>query len=646
MQTAHPLPQSGSVSSPRTTRRRFPRWALIVLALLIIAAGVAWYFESRATPAAITTTVPLTRGDLTLTVNGNGSVAPAASVDLPFQVAGQVTAVKVAVGDAVKAGQPLATLDTRDLQNQVAAAQAAVQSAQANLDQLQHGGSTPQDLANAQAAVQAAQAAAHKTRTGNVTAADIQSAQAAVQSAQAKLDALKNPSPAALSAAQSTLAQAQTNLQTTTDGDSAAKNNAYQAMQQATDNLTKAQSAYSTAQQNWQYVQDTGADPTNPSTTNAQGKKVANKLNDVQRQQYYDAFVQAQAALQSAQSAVQQAQITYDTARQKEAADVPQAQQQIAAAQAQFDALQHPTADDITQAQASVTQAQAALTKLKQGGTPDDIAAAQAQVVQAQSSLDKLTAPSAPANIAAGQASLANAQAALQTAQLNLDRATLPAPFDGVVAAVDVTPGTIVSTSTVAVTVIDRSKLHLTLSLSESDAAAVQVGQPVQVSFDALPNITLKGTVTNVAPNSTTVQNVVTYQVLVSIDPGKSPVKAGMSATAIIQTQVITGALLVPSRAIQTRGANQIIQVDLAQSGSAAQPTSIQIATGANANGQTVITKVLAPAGLTLNPGDQVVVPSVARTSTTTTGGGFGGGAGGRGGAGSGIPFLGGGRGN
>ncbi len=152
MQTAHPLPQSGTVSNSRTTRRRFPRWALIVLALLIIAAGVAWYFQSRATPAA-TTTVPLTRGDLTLSVNGNGAVAPAASVDLPFQVAGQVTAVKVAVRDAVKAGQPLATLDTRDLQNQVAAAQAAVQSAQANLDQLQHGGATPQDLANARALV-------------------------------------------------------------------------------------------------------------------------------------------------------------------------------------------------------------------------------------------------------------------------------------------------------------------------------------------------------------------------------------------------------------------------------------------------------------------------------------------------------------
>jgi macrolide-specific efflux system membrane fusion protein len=167
----------------------------------------------------------------------------------------------------------------------------------------------------------------------------------------------------------------------------------------------------------------------------------------------------------------------------------------------------------------------------------------------------------------------------------------------------------------------------------------------VQVTFDALPNVTLKGTVTNVAPNATTVQNVVTYQVLVSIDPGTAPVKAGMSATAIIQTQVITGALLVPSRAIQTRGANQVIQVMLAQSGSTAKPTTIQIATGASANGQTVITSVLAPAGLTLNPGEQVVVPGATSTTTgTTTGGGRGGAGGGAGGS---IPFLsGGGRGN
>src|SRR5260221_6218738 len=197
MQTAHPLPQGGTVSSSRTTRRRFPRWALIVLALLIVAAGVAWYFQSRATLAATTTTVPLTRGDLTLTVNGSGAVAPAASVDLPFQVAGQVTAVKVAVGDVVKAGQPLATLDTRDLQNQVAAAQAAVQAAQANLDQLQHGGFTPPGITTPPATDPAAPPPAKKKPTRNVTPADIHNAQAPAPSPPAKPHPAKNPSPPA-----------------------------------------------------------------------------------------------------------------------------------------------------------------------------------------------------------------------------------------------------------------------------------------------------------------------------------------------------------------------------------------------------------------------------------------------------------------
>lgn len=638
MQTAHPLPQVGT---SRAACQRFPRWTLLIIALMLVTAGAYWYMQSRATATPVTTTAPLTRGDLTISVTGSGTVAPAASVDLPFQVAGQVTAVNVAVGDAVKAGQALTTLDTRDLQNQVAAAQAAVQAAQANLDQLQHGGATPQDLANAQAALAGAQAAAQKTRTGNVTAADIQSAQAAVQSAQAKLDALLHPSPAVLSTTQANLIQAQTNLQNTRDSDSAAKTNGYQAMQQAVDNLTKAQSAYSTALQNWQWVQAKGTDPLQPSTKNAAtGKSVANKLSSGQAQQYYDAYVQAQAALQSAQSAVQQAQVAYDTARQKETADIPQAEQQVASAQTQLDLLQHPTADDVVQAQAAVTQARAALTKLKQGGTPADIAQAQAQVTQAQSSLDKLTAPSAPSAIAAGQASLASAQVQLQSAQLNLDHATIQAPFDGVVAAVNVTPGTIVSASTVAVTVIDRSTFHLALNLSETDAAAVQVGQPVQVTFDALPNITLKGKITNVSPAATTVQNVVTYQVLVSIDPGNTPVKAGMSATAVIQTQTISNALLVPSRAIQTRGSSQVIQMAPVQGGNA-QPTTVRITTGASANGQTVITGVVAPAGLALNAGDQVVVPSAARASTgTNTGAGAGPGRGTPGG----IPFIGGGR--
>src|SRR6185436_3735586 len=106
---------------------------------------------------------------------------------------------------------------------------------------------------------------------------------------------------------------------------------------------------------------------------------------------------------------------------------------------------------------------------------------------------------------------------------------------------------------------IDRSKLHIDISLSESDVAKVQVGQPVALTFDALPNVTLTGKVATIAPAATVNQNVVTYPVQVEFDPGKTPVKVGMSATADIQLQQISGAILVPSRAVQTAGNTKTI---------------------------------------------------------------------------------------
>ena len=80
--------------------------------------------------------------------------------------------------------------------------------------------------------------------------------------------------------------------------------------------------------------------------------------------------MQAQAALDSAQNAVTQAQVAFDTARQNEVTDIAQAQAAVQDAQATLDALMNPNANDLAQAQAAVTQAQTQLTSLQKGGTP------------------------------------------------------------------------------------------------------------------------------------------------------------------------------------------------------------------------------------------------------------------------------------
>src|SRR5262249_14207776 len=162
----------------------------------------------------------------------------------------------------------------------------------------QQGNATSEEIAAAHADLAQAQAQLRKVRSDY--AADIANAAAALRAAQARFDALTQPGPDKLSAAQTKVTQAQANLQMVRGGDSAAKTQAELDMRKAVEALVQAQSTYSTARGKWQIVQDTGRDPVNPTKTGPQGKSVPNKLNDVQRQQYHDDFVQAEAAMHSA----------------------------------------------------------------------------------------------------------------------------------------------------------------------------------------------------------------------------------------------------------------------------------------------------------------------------------------------------------
>jgi len=549
--------------------------ALIVL-VIIAALAINSRSSSSATSTIATTTVG--RGEIVANVAGSGTVAAAQALDLSFQTSGTVTQVLVHEGDSVTAGQTLAQIDTRDLELQVASAQAALDSANTKLTQTKDGDVQPADITAQKAAVA--------------------SAQAQLKAAQAQLDALKNPTPDKLSAAEAAVRQAELALQAQKDSSSASKTKAEQDLQQATDALTQAQSKYATALKNWQYVQETGADPSNPSTTNAQGQKVKNKLSDTQRQQYYDAYVQAEAALHSAETTVQQAQVTYDSARAAEPTNIQQAESKLADAQAQLSALQHPSANDIAQKQASVDQAKAALT-------------------QAQANLAKLTAPGTQSDVDIQQSSVAQAEQSLKQAELKLEQATLKAPFAGVVTAVNIVPGSSASISgssgtAAAVSLIDRSTLHVDLKLSENDVAKVQLGQPVDLTIDALKDWKAQGTVSYIAPSAESSNGVVTYRVRVDFPDSDARVKVGMTANLTITTAKKDGVLLVPNTALLPKGAGHVVQV-LNADGKTTREVDVQ--TGLTDGNNTEIISGL-------NEGDKVV--TVPGTPKPRSGGLFG----------------------
>jgi HlyD family secretion protein len=465
-----------------------------VLATSLAACGAGGSGGAPAAPAAQATAAPAPTVaaptaapplEIDLGISGSGEIKAAQDADLVFQAQGTVAEVKVKEGDSVKKGDLLAILDTRAFDQQLHQAEAALANAKAQQDALTEA-PRPADAAAAAAAVRQAKAQVDAVRQG-----------------------AKDPDRAQ---AQAALTAAQVNLQATKDRLSLAKTQADAQVQQAALALTQAQARYAQAKEYWQTVQDTGNDPVVPKVSDGKGGTNPNKLSDGQRANYYSQFVQAEAALHQAEQAVQLAQQAAEAARQGEISGIAAAEQQLAQAQAMVDKLNlPPDSAQLTAAQAGLAQAQAAQARLTQA--PRDAQTAQA---------------------AAG---VAQAQAALELAQINREHAEIRAPFDGLVAVVNVDPGDPSTTvGQPAFKVVDVSALHLDAQISDIDIAKISVGQAAEVRADARPETVYKGKVSYIAPTATAVGTIRTYLVRITLDQSDG-LRAGMSARVDITTK-------------------------------------------------------------------------------------------------------------
>jgi HlyD family secretion protein len=173
--------------------------------------------------------------------------------------------------------------------------------------------------------------------------------------------------------------------------------------------------------------------------------------------------------------------------------------------------------------------------------------AASAQHDAAQAQLDLTLAGATDEQIATVEAQVEQARATLGEAELALDLATLRAPFDGVVAAVNVKANEMAPTMLPAVTVLDISQFHVTVSVDETDVARLSEGQAAQVTVEPFPDVVLDGTVESIAPAATFEGGVVYYEVSITLDPTDVPIRADMTASATIVVKELTDVLLIPT---------------------------------------------------------------------------------------------------
>ena len=180
-----------------------------------------------------------------------------------------------------------------------------------------------------------------------------------------------------------------------------------------------------------------------------------------------------------------------------------------------------------------------------------------AQNLIAQNDVDtaKSNYDQAVAQVALDKAGVEQAEASLEEARINLAYTDITSPVDGVVVSRSVDVGQTVAASfqtpTLFLIAQDLTKMQVDTNVSESDIGGVRQGHPSSFTVDAYPGKEFRGTVAQVRNAPITVQNVVTYDVVVAVDNSDLELKPGMTATVTITTAQRDAVLRIPLRALR-----------------------------------------------------------------------------------------------
>jgi HlyD family secretion protein len=223
----------------------------------------------------------------------------------------------------------------------------------------------------------------------------------------------------------------------------------------------------------------------------------------------------------------------------------------------------------VIQAEEALADAEERLTELQAG--PDALALAQGhnKVAQAEYNLAKARDDLAtirsgpdPEAVELAQARYDARGATFKEAQDALEAATMVAPFDGTVISVGPEVGDLISSNTNVVTLADLSDLEVLGMVDETDISQVEVGQQAEITFDAFPGRRFWGEVLEVPLEGRLMQNVVSYEVPVSLEGAEGvSLRPGMTANLRIVVGRRENALLVSVLAVQQGEEGSVVQV-------------------------------------------------------------------------------------
>jgi HlyD family secretion protein len=161
----------------------------------------------------------------------------------------------------------------------------------------------------------------------------------------------------------------------------------------------------------------------------------------------------------------------------------------------------------------------------------------------------------AKSQVSVAKAQVVQAEAAFEFAETNLRYTKIFSPVDGVVISRNVDMGQTVAASFQTPTLFtiaqDLRKMQINTNVDEADIGKIEVGQVAEFTVDAYPEITFKGKIVQIRNAPIVVQNVVTYDVVITADNPELKLKPGMTANVSIIVSTRKDVLRIPNAALR-----------------------------------------------------------------------------------------------
>ncbi len=208
-------------------------------------------------------------------------------------------------------------------------------------------------------------------------------------------------------------------------------------------------------------------------------------------------------------------------------------------------------------AEANLKKAQASLLDARRSYERNKQLMAKNFIAQSDLDTSETNAQAADAQLDAAKAQVLQGRAVLSQARTNLRYTRIVSPVNGTVISRSIDVGQTVAASFQTPTLFtiaeDLTKMQIDTSVDEADIGKVKVNQDVRFTVDAYPDMNFTGKVSEVRNAPTTVQNVVTYDVVVQVNNAELKLKPGMTANVSIINDSRKGVLLVPNSALRFR---------------------------------------------------------------------------------------------